>query len=115
MNNEVEKIICSAIWYKDLPLNKISNKESNHTIPDSLIYPINVHQGVVFCGHRHPHCMYLMICLYGLMQHEAGEEIQGFLTSKNRFVDRKEGALIHTANGGILNYSSNSLYSEDLY
>ncbi len=45
----------------------------------------------------------------------AGKSIQGFLTSENRFVDRKEAAKIHVANGGKLNYSDASLYSEDLY
>jgi len=114
-SNKVEKIICSAIWYKDLPLNRAPFKDSNSEVPEGLIYPTNVHRGVVFCGHRHPHCMYLMICLYGLKQHAAGEEIQGFLTSKNRFVDREEAAVIHKDNGGFLQYSTTDLYSEDLY
>ena len=56
-----------------------------------------------------------MITMTGKRQSEAGEEIQGFLTSKNRFVNRKEGAQIHIANGGKLNYSTHTLYSEDLY
>lgn len=104
----IEQIICSAIWYKDLPLLV-------NTIPSSLLRPINCDSGIVFCGHRHPHCLYQMVAMTGKAQHEAGSEIQGFLTSKNRFLDRKEAATLHLSNGRELNYSTNELYSEDLY
>jgi len=56
-----------------------------------------------------------MVAITGLKSHEAGESIQGFLTSKNRFVDRREGAEIHLKNSGVLSYSDDTLYSEDLY
>ncbi len=101
-----EAILTAANWYKDLKL--IKTFKSN-------VLPINCDRGLVFCGHRHAQCMYTMISITGLMQHQAGEEVQGFLTSKNRFVDRKEGAEIHIKNGGRLNYSTTQLYSEDLY
>ncbi len=105
-----EYILCAANWYKDL----------THFRPNlhpSLIYPTNVTQGLVFCGHRHPHCMYHMIAVTNKRQCEAGEEVQGFLTSKNRFVNREEAAKIALATGQIkkLNYGSKRLYSEDLY
>lgn len=103
-----EYILCSAIWYKHLPL-------INNEIPKDLLLPKNLDMGIVFCGLRHPHCLYQMVAITGKAQHEAGEEVQGFLTSENRFVDRKEGAQIHVNNGGKLNYSTNQLYSEDLY
>lgn len=110
MLNSVEKILCAANWYKELPL--IIN-----SIPSELLRPVNCDSGVVFCGHRHPHCLYQMVVMTGKAQHEAGEEIQGFLTNKNRFVDRKEAAIIALSSGQIakLNFSSDSLYSEDLY
>jgi hypothetical protein len=101
-----KKILCAANWYKDLKLAKTF---------DCNVLPVNCDRGLVFCGHRHPHCMYSMISITGLRQCEAGEEIQGFLTNKNRFVTREESAVIHIANGGTLNYSSNRLFSEDLY
>lgn len=42
-----EYILCAAIWYKDIPIKKhISN-----------VNPTNIDRGLVFCGHRHPHCM----------------------------------------------------------
>lgn len=101
-----EFILCAANWYKDIVLKKIF---------DSNTLPFNCDRGLVFCGYRHPHCMYSMSSITGLRQCEAGEEVQGFLTSWNRFVDRREAAKIHVANGGKLNYSTEELYSEDLY
>lgn len=108
MNEKMERILCAANWYKNLPLKR-------KNIPSSHLRPKNCNTGIIFCGHSHLHCLYQMIAMTGKYQHEAGEEIQGFLTSENRFVDRKEGAEIHIKNGGKLSYSSNQLYSEDLY
>ena len=106
----VETIICAAIWYKDV-VPKRDGLPLRHYLPKNLEY------GVVFCGHRHPHCMYTMVAVTGLASKPSGigKEVQGFLTSENRFVDRTEGAKIHLANGGTLNYSQSTLYSEDLY
>lgn len=97
-----ERIICSAIWYKDLPTPRIRTDRK---------------KGMVFCGLRHPHCLHQMVAMTGKRQSEAGEEIQGFLTNKNRFVNRIEGAKIALKSGQIkkLEYSSTWLYSEDLY
>lgn len=116
MRNELpEMIICAANWYKDLPLNRTPKIDFDE-IPKAHVYPVNVDRGVVFCGHRHHNCMYMMICQYGLLQHEAGEEIQGFLTNKNRFVDRYEGAEIAIKAGQVReDFSSPRLHSEDLY
>lgn len=98
-----ETIICSAIWYKELPT--------------PVFKPVNVDKGIVFCGHRHVHCLHQMVIMTGKRQCEVGEEIQGFLTNVNRFVDRIEGAKIALACKQIieLNYGKDKLYSEDLY
>jgi hypothetical protein len=103
---ELEKIICSAIWYKELPT--------------STLLPKNISRGIVVCGHRHGHCINVVKMLSGLRTVQiapdgVGETTQGFLTNTNRFVDREEGARIHVSNGGKLNHSSKDLYSEDLY
>jgi hypothetical protein len=45
---------------------------------------------------------------------ESGKEIQGFLTSKNRFVDREEGGRI-AFNAGQTVELKKTLYSEDIY
>lgn len=103
-----ERILCAAIWYKefDKPVHS----------------PINIDRGVVLCGHRHGHVIGEMKALTGLRtvtfaDDGVGEHVQGFLTSKNRFVGREEAAKIALACKQIekLNYSNIELYSEDLY
>jgi len=103
--------LCSSIWYKDLELKKpivFKNKG---------IRPYNVDKGIVFSGWRHANCLYQMVAITGLRNCEAGESVQGFLTDKNRFVDRVEGAKIALASNQIteLHFSSDELFSEDLY
>ena len=102
-----ELILCSAIWYKDIPLKKKGLVNQN---------PKNVDRGAVFCGHRHPHCMYTMIAITGLrsVTPVIGEYEQGFLTNKNRFVDREEAAII-AFDAGQIEKEKQTLYSEDLY
>ncbi len=80
--NVSERILCAAIWYKDLELKK--------DIPIKFYLPINIEKGVVFCGHRHVQCLYTKHVITGLRDAESGEHEQGFLTSLNRFVDRRE-------------------------
>ncbi len=123
--NVSERILCAAIWYKDLELKK--------DIPIKFYLPINIEKGVVFCGHRHVQCLYTKHVITGLRDAESGEHEQGFLTSLNRFVDRREAFKIaYKANqiiGSIIdelhndevfklideNSCSKELYSEDLY
>lgn len=64
--------------------------------------------------------MYTMVSITGLrsVETEVGEEIQGFLTSANRFVDRKEAWIIAKKASQIkylLEINSGLLYSEHLY
>jgi len=96
-----ENILCAAIWLKDV--DRASNR------------PINTAGGIVFCGYRHGDIISQIVTITNKKLYEHGEHIQGFLTNKNRFVDREEGAEIWIKNGGKLKYSSNLLYSEDLY
>ena len=98
----MEYILCAAIWYKDQPT--------------SNLLPINCNVGVVVCGHRHPHCIYTFISLTGKRSvlTECGVYVQGFLTSLNRFVDRKEGGII-AFRASQTNELKQTLYSEDLY
>ena len=102
MDVKKEYILCSAIWYKEV------NPRGNHR-------PINTPRGVVLCGFRHGDIISQVLPLSGERQFKLGEHIQGFLTSTNRFVDRKEGAKIFINCGGTLKYSESKLYSEDLY
>jgi len=107
-----EYILCAAIWYKEIPLKKKIDG----------VLPINCDKGLVVLGHRHGQCMWTMGCLTGLRsvtyaEDGVGEYIQGFLTNKNRFVDREEGFDIAEIAGQLNDRTrgSRSLYSEDLY
>lgn len=108
-DESVERIICSAVWFKDFIISK--------EIPNNLLLPFNCDKGVVFSGYRHHQCIYQAVAITGKTQYELGKSIQGFLTNLNRFVDREEGAKIALDNKQInkLNYSNNKLYSEDIY
>lgn len=96
-----EQILCAAIWLQEA-------ERAAHR-------PINTPGGVVICGFRHGDCISSIVALTRKKLYEHGAHIQGFLTNKNRFVNRKEGAEIWIKNGGKLNYSTDTLYSEDLY
>ena len=102
-----ERIICSAIWYDD----KIKR---NHQ-------PRNIDSGIVAAGLRHHNCFVILWALYPERDYVGSDTVQGFLTSKDRFVDRKEAFLIAEANNQILEEQRekfphrNELYSEHLY
>jgi hypothetical protein len=110
MENKPEYITCAAIWYKDLP---------TQTFP-----PKNIDKGIVVCGHRHNHCIDIMRSLAQLRTVQfspdgVGESIQGFMTSKNRFVDRQEAMGIAKTTGQVdetnLGNPMIGLFSEDIY
>ena len=105
-----ETIICAAVWYEDLEMKK--------DIPTESYLPINLDKGIVFCGHRHGQCIYSKCMITGLRDAESGNHIQGFLTSKNRFVSRQEALIIALRENQVINpenVRSSNLYSEDLY
>ena len=105
IDNNKEYIICAAIWYKE-----------QAQLPN-VYNPKNITTGVVLCGHRHNYIIGQCIGLLGKKQFEMGEYIQGFLTSKNRFLDREEAAKLAIECGQIkeLQYSDCELFSEDIY
>lgn len=76
--------------------------------------------GKIFYGHRHNHCFKAISDeLSWKMNRQQISElkmIQGFITSKNRFVDRKEALNIALMRNQIITPSwSNELFSENLY
>ena len=101
MKPNQEQILCASIWLKEV-------ERAAHR-------PINTPGGVVINGFRHGDCISCIVSLTGKKLYEHGDHVQGFLTNKNRFVDRIEGAKIWVESGGKLNYSTDTLYSEDLY
>jgi hypothetical protein len=93
-------ITCSAIWFND-------KKEHNHQ-------PFNIKTGYVVCGHRHHNCFSTSFILNKYEKVKGLEEIQGFMTSENNFVDRYEAAKI-AFEAGQTDTLKNKLYSEDIY
>lgn len=103
----MERIYCAAIWYKDLPTAKY--------------LPTNIDKGIVVEGHRHADIIRTVVNLLGKRtvengENSVGETIQGFVTNKNRFVDRSEAMdIARNANQIISDTTFRELYSEDLY
>ena len=100
--------------------------EVNRAIDDSLrlseeviCAAIQFKCGKLILGHRHGDC--IMNAVKRNPPLEPKGAIQGFITSKNRFVDRKEGMTIQKATGKPSCYGKNGeyvgdiLFSEDLY
>ena len=108
-----EKIYCAAIWYHEI----------NPDFPLGLRNPDNVAEGVVVLGHRHGDIIRNVCNLLGKRTVENGEDsvgeyTQGFLTNKNRFVNRFEAAKIAWEQNQIIDTGRSNpsyLYSEDIY
>ena len=88
----MEKIICAAMHYD----NGKQYKQQ----------PLNIQAGIVVCGMRHGNCFVILHELFPAI--DCDRVTQGFLTTQNRFVDRKEGAK-------VFGLDSDFLMSEDLY
>ena len=71
--------------------------------------------GVVLCGYRHPHIISQLSVMTGERHGTVGKYTDGFLTNKNRFVDRIEGGKLWVSNGNELKFHPTKLFSEDLY
>lgn len=103
---QIERIICAACWYRDVEFNIDKDFKEQYL-------PVNCDKGIVLSGYRHLQCQRQMNYITGLRACEV-DEVQGFLTSKNRFVGRKEAAQIAEKAGQLL-YWTDYLFSEDLY
>lgn len=73
--------------------------------------------GQIIRGHRHADCFNYIF--YGEMDRLKEKDAQGFITSRNRFVNRLEGRKLQDE-AGIKSadkegYQGNTLFSEDLY
>lgn len=93
-------IICAAVWFLD-------GVKYEHQ-------PRNVELGLVVTGRRHHNC-YLTRCPDGNFEQLKGiENVQGFLTSDDRFLDRKESGEL-AFHVGQIEKITECLFSEDLY
>lgn len=106
----MERILCAAIYYDD-------GKEYAHM-------PRNIKTGIVACGRRHHNCYVILDKIFPGHEYLV-EDVQGFLTSEDRFVDREEAFTIAEAAGQILpeelqrmnqkTLDNRELFSEHLY
>lgn len=99
-------IICAAIWYQDKKIY--------------LHQPRNIDSGFVVAGRRHHNCFITTFILNGEDQtqenvrNESWKIVEGFLTSDDRFVNRKQAAEIAYNAKQTLKLKE-ILFSEDLY
>jgi hypothetical protein len=97
---ETERILCAALYY--------DNKMFYQHMPKNIAF------GIVICGRRHHNCYVIASFVEGISGIKA---VQGFITSEDRFVDRKEAFVIAAECGQIIDKHSPAdvLISEDLY
>lgn len=107
-----ERVLCAANYYNDQKVH-----------PDQ---PKNINIGFIVCGRRHHNCTTTFNQIVGFPYSQDAQkvyntEIKGFITNKNRFVDRKEAYTIAFKADQIIGpnkgHAENSigLTSEDLY
>lgn len=73
--------------------------------------PVNIENGIVISGRRHHNCL---LTLFNTNIDYKGRTIQGFITNKDKFVNRKEAGKIAFACGQTKELEE-TLFSEDLY
>jgi len=91
-------ILCAAIHWVDGPT-------SEHL-------PKNLKKGLVICGRRHHNCFSTLFAFD--LDYDKSEINQGFISSDDRFLTRKQAAKMAFKFGQI-DKPANCLVSEDLY
>ena len=98
-DKRLEYILCAAIYYDD-------GVERVHQ-------PLHIITGIVVCGLRHCNCFATLVELFPKRDY-AKKAVQGFLTNKNRFVERDLASRI-AFNAGQIEHQYPELMSEHLY
>lgn len=100
-NGKTEYVMCAANW-----------------IDDGIEYtfkPYNIDTGRVYSGHRHPQIFELTKDIYPFSEY-GKSTVQGFLTTKNRFLNREEALELVQKNGQLTKpILGGVLTSEDLW
>lgn len=104
INNKEEYIVCAGVHF-------INDDEYIHQ-------PKNIKTGFVIAGHRHHNC-FMTAGIFNLDRKDYNIS-QGFITSNNRFVDRKFARKIANKAGQVKVLTNadgiiKELFSEDLY
>lgn len=102
-----EKIVCSAVYYPKF------DKELEHK-------PKNIKNWLIVYGPRHSHCFDTLAQILNLETLEHEKLVQGFVTDKQRFVDRYEAWKIAQSSNQLICKRDKTekdwiLFSEDLY
>ena len=99
---QTERVLCAAVLLKR---------------PERFIHQPSS-EGLVLCGHRHPAIIEQLKTLLSAKEWADVRRhscyLQGFLTSRGRFVIRSEAREV-ALKAGQVNLQSGELYSEDLY
>ncbi len=105
IKNGQERVVCASVWYDD------GKKHQGQ--------PFGIDSGFVVSGFRHGNCYVTLmdiICNKWGEERRNGKTVEGFLTTKNRFVDKKEAWKIAVKAKQVSRESMRSfLLSEDLY
>ena len=94
-----EKVLCAAIHFDDGDFH--------------YHQPINISTGFILAGYRHGSILgaaHAVGCKVPFKN-----QTQGFLTNKNRFLNRLEALILVRTTGQCTPEFENELYSEDLY
>lgn len=95
-----EYLLCAAIYYQD-------GKRYKHQ-------PKNIESGIVVCGRRHHNCYITLSSLLGDKYDIKLTHNQGFVTSKDRYLERKEAAQVAFECGQVKELN-NTIFSEMLW
>lgn len=94
-----EYILCAAIYVND----RLYHEHQ----------PLNIQEGYVILGRRHHNC-FQVLSMVG-RPWKLFPNVQGFLTSKDRFLNRTEAAELARTTDQIEDPTTDTLFSEDLY
>lgn len=107
-NSDKEFILCAAVWIND---GKVYTEQ-----------PVNIKVGYVVCGRRHNNCYKTIDIMKGglndyikslNLSDEDYHRGQGFVTSEDRYVDRREAWKIALKSGQIKFGKESSDFGED--
>lgn len=93
--------MCSAIWFPNWKGHR-----------DVFHRPSNIDRGIVLSGVGHAHCISQYNAITGQPMSDATGNVDGFITSVNRFVNRTEAARI-AYDAGQVKELKDTIYSED--
>ena len=118
-NNKLAQTVLSNVRNTEVTLLDVADYFDEHPIKEVCVCAaVKTDAGEIYRGQRHGDCVMAMRGR-GKKMGQRGED-QGFITSRNRFVDRIMGmrlqlaAGIKSANPGGY-FQDNELFSEDLY